>query len=151
MNIIRLPLRIGATAGALLLVGSAALAQTMAPAKPKPKPAATARHAAPGASRNANDEYWSVNYAAPARYDTGRTITRNPTTEQTGELGRVPLQSGQGTIGFENQSRLNAYVPGGADPHTRKESSFVGLSINMPSASKAIALPVLPTPWSRPE
>jgi hypothetical protein len=155
MNTVRLPPLIGAIVGVLLFAGSAASAQTASPPtaapKAKPKTAATAKHAAPPVSRNAKDDYWSVNYAAPTRYDTGRTVTRNAPIEQTGELGRVPMQSGQGTVGFENQSRMMPYVPGGTDPSVRKESSFVGLSINMPSESKAIALPVLPTPWSRPE
>jgi hypothetical protein len=144
MNTVRLPPLIGAIVGVLLFAGSAASAQTASPPtaapKAKPKTAATAKHAAPPVSRNAKDDYWSVNYAAPTRYDTGRTVTRN-----------APMQSGQGTVGFENQSRMMPYVPGGTDPSVRKESSFVGLSINMPSESKAIALPVLPTPWSRPE
>lgn len=154
MDAARLSQRIGAIIGAILLLDSAASAQpATTTTNGKPKPATTAKRAAPAAPRNANSDYWSINYAAPTRYDSGRatTATRRETTELTGELGRVPLQSGQGTIGFDTQSRLNPNVPGGADPYTRKESSFVGLSINVPSESKNIALPVLPTPWSRPE
>jgi hypothetical protein len=143
MNAARLPLRIGAIAGALLWLGGAALAQTTAttaPPKAKPKPAAAKRTTPP----NPKNDYWSVDYTQ-TRYDTGGTFRRD-TTELTGELGRVPLQSGQGTVGFDTTTRVTCDVPGGVDPYARKDSSFVGLSINVPSVSKSLTLPILPAP-----
>lgn len=146
MSVIRLPSLIGAVTGILVLfVGAAPAQTTAAPAKPKPK-SATVRHAAP-AARSANADYWSLNYTAPTRYDTRTTLTRDvTTTELTGELGRVPLQAGQGTIGFDSHSRINPNVPGGVNPNTRQEDSFVGMSVNVTSLSKNLPLPVLPSP-----
>lgn len=147
MSVIRLPSLIGAVTGILLLFSAAAHAQTttVTPAKPKSK-SATVRHAAP-APRSVNADYWSLNYTTPTRYDTRTTLTRDvTTTELTGELGRVPLQAGQGTIGFDSHSRLNPNVPGGVNPNTRQEDSFVGMSVNVPSLSKNLPLPVLPSP-----
>ena len=148
MTTVRLSLCIGAIVGALLCLGSASWAQsdTIATPKPKPKPATAApKRAATAATHNAND-YWSINYAAPTRYETGRNVTSRETTVLTGELGRVPVETGRSTVGFENQSRMMTYVPGGADPYARKESSFVGMSLNVKNDSKALALPLLPPP-----
>jgi len=136
----------------LLLTGTA-LAQTSAqkPAAAKTKPAAkpktgTTKAAKPG---SANSDYWSLDYATPDRY--GRAVTGRTTTELSGETGRVPLQAGPGTVGFDTVSRVNRNVPGGADPYAQKDASFVGMSINVPSLSKNLELPVLPTPFGRPE
>lgn len=159
--------RWGTALTVLLFFGAAgpAWTQTAGTTPAKSKAAATKPAPAPS-SGSANSDYWSINYAAPSRYDTGRADTRrvdtgradtgrsavrDVTTEQTGELGRVPLQAGQGTIGVETHSKMSASVPGGTDPYARKESSFTGVSINLPSADKFLAVPVLPSPWSRPE
>jgi hypothetical protein len=147
MTTVRLSLCFGALVGASLCLGNAAWAQseTIATPKPKPRPAAAAPKRMPVAAGKAND-YWSINYAAPTRYDTGRTIQSRETTTLSGELGRVPVETGRSSIGFENTSKMSQSVGGGADPYTRKESSFVGLSLNVRNDSKALALPLLPPP-----
>jgi len=144
MDVIRLPLRVGAIASVLLLLNGPAPAQTATTTPAKPKPAAAKRTTQP-APRNAKDDYWSVDYTKQTLVGTGRTYSRE-TTQLTGELGRVPLQSGPGTIGFDTESRVTRNVPGGADPYARKDSSFVGLSINVPSDNKSLAFPILPAP-----
>lgn len=156
MNANRLLKRAATTFIAVLIFGGPAFAQSTPPApKPKPKPAAQAKPAAPAAQRNANSDYWSLNYttptAAPTQYDNnGRTIASTRSAD-VGSPGRVPLRSGGGTVGFENQTRMMQTVPGATDPYARKESSFVGLSVNMQSSNNALTLPVLPTPWARSE
>ena len=147
MTTVRLSLCVIAIVGAFLCLGNASWAQsdTIVAPKPKPKPAATAPKRPAAAAGTAND-YWSINYAAPTRYEAGRTVTSRETTVLTGELGRVPVETGRSTVGFENQSRMMTYVPGGADPYARKESSFVGMSLNVKNDSKALALPLLPPP-----
>jgi hypothetical protein len=140
---------------ALLLLGAAApaLAQaTSQPAKPKSasKPAAK-----PAPKATAQSDYWSVNYEVPREYETSSRTTR---VEERTPLSRVPTQSGNGTIGVTTDSAIRRGqlfdgrdVPGGVSPNTQKESSFVGLSLNVKSGNNSFPIPAPPTPWDRNE
>jgi hypothetical protein len=113
---------------------------------------------------------WSVNTSLPSEYNGSRPRTqraqakpgpeRSRTTEMTTdihpEFGRIPVQSGQGSIGFTSGSSASSGrfhdgrdVPG-LNPNAQKESSFVGLSMSVSSGSKGLPVPV-PTPWNRHE
>jgi hypothetical protein len=164
----------GMLVAAALLVAApvAASAQTanspVKPAKPAAaqKPAAAAKQAAPKAAAAGgaqSSSYWSVDYSVP---DYGRPAAARPraansrasetTTEMTSEFGRVPLQNSPGSIGLTSRStnvRGTQFDDGravpGLDPNTQKSSSFVGLSLSVPTANSL--LPPPPTPWNRNE
>ena len=68
-------------------------------------------------------------------------------------IGRVPLQSGPGTVGFETKTRVNPnQTPDGAtirgqDAAAGRTSSYVGMSLTVPTSDKALNILV---PWGRP-
>ena len=68
-------------------------------------------------------------------------------------IGRVPLQSGPGTLGFETKTQVNPNrTPDGAvirghDAAAGRTSSYVGMSLTVPTSDKALNIPV---PWGRP-
>ena len=139
---------------ALLLLGAAgpAFAQPAATPAAKPKPAAKP---APRPTTTAQSDYWSVNYEVPREYESSSRTTR---VEERTPLSRVPTQSGNGTIGVTTDSAIRRGqlfdgrpVPGGVNPNTEKESSFVGLSLNMKSGNNSFPIPAPPTPWNRNE
>lgn len=163
--------RIGAAAGALLLVCGAAPALSQpannsdkaAAARTSSKPKAAAKRAASPTdtgARGGGSDYWSIDYALPNRYGNSRSATeraRTPevTTEINSEFGRVPVQTttGRGSIGLTS-GRVRASelddgrpVPG-LTANTRDESSYVGLSLSVTNTNKSFPVPV-PMPWNR--
>ena len=143
-------------------------AQSTAPAaKPAAKPAKPAvapvvQYGDP-AERNA---YWSVNTALPSQYSEPTRTPAKPSADRsrsatgpgdnTRPLSRVPLRDAPGSIGFTagQSARSGRFEDGrevpGLNPNTQQESSYVGLSLSVTSASKGLPVP-LPTPWGRPE
>ncbi len=135
------------------------------PAKPAANPAAKRSGTAAAPAQSA--DYWSVNTSLGSQYGgtpaRSRAVERSQTptisTEMTSEFGRIPVQTGPGSVGFAaGQSASSGRfqdgrsVPG-LNPNTQKESSFVGMSLTVPTTSKGlpIPLPVGPTPWNRNE
>jgi hypothetical protein len=110
-------------------------------------------------------DYWTVNTALPSQYSERSRPQPKPPAERTrpatpgdnrAPIGRVPLRDAPGSIGFTSgpstssgQFHDGRTVPG-LNPNTQKESSYVGVSLSVTSASKGLPIPV-PTPWSRPE
>ena len=112
-------------------------------------------------------DYWSVNTALPSQYnersrpqpkppaERGRSATGS--SDNKAPVGRVPLrETPGGSIGFASGQSASSgqfhdgrAVPG-LNPHTQKESSYVGVSLSVTSGSKGLPVP-LPTPWGRPE
>jgi hypothetical protein len=98
-------------------------------------------------------DYWSIDYSALNQYKAEHD--RTPRASNLPEL-RKPLQTGPGSIGIETNSRVSSTrlydgsVAPGLTANTQKESSFVGLSLTVPSNSKVLPIPV-PTPWNRTE
>jgi hypothetical protein len=147
---------------AMMLLGAAAPLWAQTASHPQNRTAhqaaqKPAKRAAPAAT---DVGYWTANTSLPDEYRTkpGRAESRRQDagvpTEITGELGRVPVQSGQGSIGFTSQSVNRAQfsdgrtVPG-LDPNTQSPSSFVGMSLSVRSDNKAFPIP-LPV-YGRPE
>jgi hypothetical protein len=126
-----------------------AQAQSAKPAaKPAARPAAVpvAQPAYPVNPAEQAD-YWTVNTALPSQY----------ATDNTRQLGRVPLRDAPGSIGFTSGQSASSgqfhdgrTVPG-LNPNTQKESSYVGVSLSVTSANKGFPLVPVPTPWGRPE
>ena len=120
------------------------------------KPVATARKPAPKpAARSAatwNDDTmrlpqnnnWSIQDALPRE---SRAV-RAPVPERS-PLSRVPLENGGGgTVGFGSIS--DSRPPPGQEVYGQHSSSYVGMSLSVPSLNKALPT-LLPSPTGRPE
>jgi hypothetical protein len=123
---------------------TAAPQPAMAPAATRaaPNPPARATASAPprpaGARRPAQSDN-ADNRAVAGAERSAKPVPR----EQPGALGRLELP--QGSVGFENRTQLNAYdlsdgrrVPG-YDNIQRKDSSYFGLSLRLPTADSPSA------------
>ena len=68
-------------------------------------------------------------------------------------VGRMPLQSGPGTVGFETKTQVNPnQTPDGAtirgqEATAARSSSYLGMSLSVPTDNKAMNFPL---PWAKP-
>jgi hypothetical protein len=144
----------------------AAQAQSAAPAaKPAVKSAAKPAPVTSSVNGAEQSDYWSVNTALPSQYGGGRSQTK-PEAERARSAtvprerdptSRVPLRDAPGgSVGFATgqSARSGRFSDGrevpGLNPNTQGDSSYVGLSLSVTSASKGLLLP-LPGPYGRPE
>jgi hypothetical protein len=137
---------IAALLGALLLAtwGSPALAQSISqPQKAtvaKTKKAATATK--PASANGDSGDYWSANTDL-GKYSGGDpTIDRRPAQR---DIGRVPLQNSAGSVGFDSKpANIGKFGDGrsvpGHDAYTQQSSSYVGLSLSVPSDTKGFPI-----------
>ena len=114
--------------------------------KPSPKPAAAARRAATwndDTMRLPQTNNWSIQDALPRE---SRAV-RAPVPER-GPLSRVPLEGGGGgSLGFDSIS--DSKPPPGQEVYGQRATSYVGMSLSVPSLNKLPTL--LPSPTGRPE
>ena len=154
-------LLLAGTALALLLTQASVLAQSSDPSARTVKsnqasPSGPARKPAKPAPRvalpNPGEKPWTLENALPDRSPSlGRYDTPQP------QIGRVPLQSGPGTVGFETETKTNAYktpdgriIPG-LETTVGKSNTYVGLSLSVPTSDKSLPFPLpLEPPWGRP-
>jgi hypothetical protein len=93
---------------------------------------------------------WTLQDAMPDRSASMRQYDTRPASPP---IGRVPLQSGPGTVGFETKTQVNPNkTPDGAtirgqDATEARSSSYVGMSLSVPTTDKAMNFPL---PWARP-
>ena len=132
-----------------------------ATARPAPKPAKPVAHM--GVAQNAKTSAktsaktpdtqgrpWTLQDALP---DHSASMRQYDTRPPSPSIGRVPLQSGPGTLGFETKTQVNPnQTPDGAtirgqDATAARSSSYVGMSLSVPTSDKAMNFPV---PWGRP-
>ena len=132
-----------------------------ATARPAPKPAKTVVR--PGAAQTAKTSAktnaktpeaqgrpWTLQDAMP---DHSASMRQYDTRQASPGIGRVPLQSGPGTVGFETKTQVNPnQAPDGAtirgqDATAARSSSYVGMSLSVPTSDKAMNFPL---PWGRP-
>jgi hypothetical protein len=143
-----------------------AVAQTLTNPKPAARPAPKPAPAPATAQTYGHEQadYWTVNTSLPQQYSTERPRPQprggqsaRAVPSERSPIDRVPLRDPAGsTIGFASGQTASSgrftdgrEVPG-INPNTRREDSYVGLSLTTTSASKGFIVPV-PTPWSRPE
>jgi hypothetical protein len=152
--------RLGAMAAAVLLAGAVAASAQTAPAKTVKPTTAAKKAAAPASAGQAQSDYWTVKTDLPKQYGAAvrETSTRQSNVREydraTGtytELGRVPLQTGPGSIGFTSQStKSGALSDGTALPghqaYTQRDDSYTGMSLTVPSNNKSFPIPLLPPP-----
>jgi hypothetical protein len=164
----RSSLRLAGTGLAALMMAVAAItpsaAQSSDPSAPKAKPKqATTRTASKPARpiprdalRTAPAQQWTIENALPDHSASMRQYDYVP-PQQT--FGRVPWQSGPGTVGFETDPKTNPYktpdgrtIPG-LEASDNRSNSYVGLSLSVPTNNNAMNIPV-PAPlqplWGRP-
>jgi hypothetical protein len=116
------------------------------PAKPAQRPRATQNSRTPAAQRQ---QEWTLQDALPDHSPAMRQY--EPQTKPG--LGRVPLQSGPGSFGFETENKVkplhtpDGRIIPGLDGNAGRSSSYLGLSLSVPSTDKAMGIPV---PWGRP-
>jgi hypothetical protein len=93
---------------------------------------------------------WTLEDAMPDHSASMRQYDPRPASPG---MGRVPLQSGPGTVGFETKTQVNPnQTPDGAtirgqDATAARSSSYVGMSLSVPTDNKVMNFPV---PWARP-
>jgi hypothetical protein len=166
---------LGAAAGALALVVACAgpghaeqpsgeRAAAHAPARPPaPVPHTTASGRAavreaqpkPSPSKSLSSKPWSLEDALPDNSPAARDRLKETPVAKP-QLGRVPLQNGQGTIGFETETKVKSTeLPDGrktpgADTTPHRPPSYLGLSISVPTHDKSI-IPSIGSPFGKSE
>jgi hypothetical protein len=152
--------RLGAMAAAVLLAGAAVASAQTTPAKTIKPATAAKKAAAPASASQTQSDYWTVKadlpkqYGAAVRETSARQSNVREYDRATGsysELGRVPLQTGPGTIGFTSQStKTGALSDGTALPghqaYTQRDDSYAGMSLSVRSDNKSFPIPLLPPP-----
>ncbi len=124
--------------------------------RPAPKPAKSVvrpgaeQNAKTGAHTPAQGRPWTLQDAMPDRSASMRQYDTRPASPP---IGRVPLQSGPGTLGFETKTQVNPnQTPDGAtirgqEATAARSSTYVGMSLSVPTADKTMNFPL---PWARP-
>jgi hypothetical protein len=93
---------------------------------------------------------WTLQDAMPENSASMRQYDTRPASPP---IGRVPLQSGPGTLGFETKTQVNPnQTPDGAtirgqEATAARSSTYVGMSLSVPTTDKAMNFPV---PWGKP-
>jgi hypothetical protein len=113
--------------------------------RPAPKPAKPVARAGAAQNAKANAKTpeaqgrpWTLQDALPDRSASMRQYDPPPSPG----IGRVPLQSGPGTLGFETKTQVNPnQTPDGAtirgqDATAARSSSYVGMSLSVPTSDK---------------
>ena len=122
----------------------AATHQTLKPAKSVARPGAGQAAKAPPAERQ-----WTLQDALPD-HPVSRRQYDPPSSPG---MGRVPLQSGPGTVGFETKTQINPnQMPDGTtirgqEATVARSSSYVGMSLSVPTIDKAMNFSL---PWRQP-
>ena len=114
-----------------------------------------AREAQPQPSRSSSSKPWSLEDALPDNSPAARDRLKE-TPAAKPQLGRVPLQNGPGTIGFETETKVKSTeLPDGrrtpgADTTPHRPPSYLGLSISVPTSDKSI-IPSIGSPFGKSE
>jgi hypothetical protein len=165
---------LGAAAGALALaIACSGAGQAEQPGgeraatHPPPRPpasiphtTATGRPAAreaqqPLPSKSSSGKPWSLEDALPDNSPAARERLKE-TPAAKPQLGRVPLQNGPGTFGFETETKVKSTeLPDGrrtpgADTTPHRPPSYLGLSISVPTSDKSI-IPSIGSPFGKSE
>ena len=134
---------------------SARTAQSDQATATRPAPKSAKPVVRPGAEQKtkipeAQSRPWTLQDAMPDRSASMRHYDTRPTSPG---IGRVPLQSGPGTLGFETKTQVNPnQTPDGAtirgqEATAARSSTYVGMSLSVPTGDKAMTFPL---PWGRP-
>jgi len=120
-----------------------------------PRPAVREAQPQPVPSRSLSSKPWSLEDALPDNSPAARDRLKEIPAAKP-QLGRVPLQNGQGTIGFETETKVKSTeLPDGrktpgADTTPHRPPSYLGLSISVPTHDKSI-IPSIGSPFGKSE
>jgi hypothetical protein len=127
-----------------------AASRTPKPAKPVVRPGAQQNAKTSAKTPEAQGRPWTLQDAMPENSASMRQYDTRPASPP---IGRVPLQSGPGTLGFETKTQVNPnQTPDGAtirgqEATAARSSTYVGMSLSVPTTDKAMNFPV---PWGKP-
>ena len=113
--------------------------------------------AAKSAAGERQPKPWSLRDALPDNRYSAKKWTDNLPTVSEPQFGRVPLERGQGSFGFESETSIkpNQLYDGqptpGLETVKRDPPSYFGLSLSVPSNNKTLLPPPVVPPWGRPE
>ena len=100
-------------------------------------------------SKSLPSKPWSLDDALPDNSPAARDrLKETPATKPA--LGRVPLQNGPGTFGFETETKVKpTELPDGrktpgADTTPHRPPTYLGLSISVPTSDKSIIPSIAP-------
>jgi hypothetical protein len=99
---------------------------------------------------------WSLDDALPDNSPASRARTSDSSPNGNSSLGRVPLKSGAGSIGFETETKVKSteFPDGrrtpGVETTTQHPPSYLGLSISVPTPDKSM-IPALVPPFGKSE
>jgi hypothetical protein len=124
-----------------------------ATARPVVKPVKPVQRAATSQNSRSmppQNREWMLEDALPER----SAIMRQYEPARSPEMGRVPLRSGPGTCGLATETQTNPNrLPDGRpipslESNAQRNSSYVGLSLSVPTSDKAMNIPL---PFGAPE
>lgn len=104
---------------------------------------------------SSSNKPWSLEDALPDNSPAARDRLKE-TPAAKPQLGRVPLQNGPGTIGFETETKVKSTeLPDGrktpgADTTPHRPPTYLGLSISVPTHDKSI-IPSIGSPFGKSE
>ena len=94
---------------------------------------------------------WTLQDAMPEH---SASMRQHDTRPDSPGMGRMPLQSGPGTLGFETKTQVNPnQTPDGAtirgqEATAARSSSYLGMSLSVPTSNKAMNFSA---PWGQPQ
>ena len=106
-------------------------------------------------SKSSSSKPWSLEDALPDNSPAARDRLKE-TPAAKPQLGRVPLQNGPGTFGFETETKVKSTeLPDGrktpgVDTTPHRPPSYLGLSISVPTSDKSI-IPSIGSPFGKSE
>lgn len=119
------------------------------------RPAMREAQPKPLSDKPLSDKPWSLEDALPDNSPAARDrLKETPSTKPP--LGRLPLQNGSGTIGFETETKVKSTeLPDGrktpgADSTSHRPPTYLGLSISVPTSNNSI-IPSIGSPFGRSE
>jgi hypothetical protein len=128
-------------------------------AQPKPSPSnslpSKSSSSKSSPSKSSPNKPWSLEDALPDNSPAARDRLKETPVAKP-QLGRVPFQNGQGTIGFETETKVKSteHPDGrktpGADTTPHRPPSYLGLSISVPTNDKSI-IPSIGSPFGKSE
>jgi hypothetical protein len=118
-------------------------------AQSKPSPSKSS------STKSSSTKPWSLEDALPDNSPAARDRLKEAPAARP-PLGRLPLQNGPGTIGFETETKVKSTeLPDGrktpgADTTPHRPPTYLGLSISVPTSDKSI-IPSIGTPFGKSE
>ena len=145
---------LGAMAAAMLLAAGAVPVSAQTVVSPGQRPATGGKSTRPAPQRapankpaEQGTDYWAINTDVGKYSNASRANEKPPAAAR--DIGRVPLQTAPGSVGFSSQPvRSGQFSDGrtvpGLDRYTQDPQSYVGLSVSVTSTNNSFPIPLFP-------